>query len=62
MIAANELGSKNIRVNGISAGPVRTLAASAVGDFKSMLGLYETNSPMRRNIDGNDVANATGFY
>ena len=59
--AANELGPKNIRVNAISAGPVRTLAASAVGDFKSMLSMYESVSPMSRNIDGSDVANASAF-
>ena len=39
MYAANELGPKNIRVNAISAGPIKTLAASAVGDFKNMLGM-----------------------
>src|SRR5690606_37720104 len=47
---ANELGPINIRVNAISAGPLRTLAASAVGDFQQMQKLYETFSPLRRNI------------
>lgn len=59
--AAYELGKKNIRVNAISAGPIKTLAASAVGDFKNMLGMYESISPMGRNVDGNDVAHAAAF-
>jgi len=59
--AAFDLGSEAIRVNGISAGPVRTLAASAVGDFKKMLGLYQDVSPLRRNIEGEDVAQACTY-
>jgi len=59
--AAYDLGQKNIRVNGISAGPIKTLAASAVGDFKEMLTLYEKSSPMRKNITQKDVAN-TALY
>ncbi len=58
---AYDLGPQNIRVNSISAGPIKTLAASAVGDFKKMLGNYENVSPMKRNIDGKDVAMATSF-
>lgn len=59
--AAYELGGHAIRVNGISAGPVRTLAASAVGDFKKMLNLYQDVSPLRRNIEGEDVAQACSY-
>ncbi len=59
--AAYELGEKKIRVNAISAGPVKTLAASAVGDFKKMLTLYETSSPLRSNITAEDVGAAAAF-
>ncbi|MFW7381683.1 MAG: enoyl-ACP reductase FabI [Oligoflexus sp.] len=59
--AAFELGNDFIRVNGISAGPVRTLAASAVGDFKKMLNMYQDVSPLRRNIEGEDVAQACTY-
>ena len=45
---ASELGKDGIRVNALSAGPVRTISASGVGDFKKMLTLYETFSPLRR--------------
>ena len=44
---ANDLGGKNIRVNGVSAGPIRTLASSAIGDFKSMLTLHQETSPLK---------------
>lgn len=56
--AAFDLGERNIRSNGISAGPLRTLAASAVGDFREMMSLYENISPMGRGITGEDVAGA----
>lgn len=59
--AASELGPLKIRVNAISAGPVKTLAASAVGDFKKMLGLYEHTSPLRSNISAEDVGAAACF-
>ncbi len=59
--AASELGGQKIRVNAISAGPVKTLAASAVGDFKKMLGLYEGTSPLRTNITADDVGAAACF-
>jgi len=58
---AYELGAQKIRVNAISAGPVKTLAASAVGDFKKMLGLYEHSSPLRSNITADDVGAAACF-
>lgn len=53
-----DLGSKNIRVNAISAGPLKTLAASGIGDFRYMLKWNEYNSPLRRNITTTDVGNS----
>ena len=58
---ANALGPENIRVNGISAGPIRTLAASGVKSFKKMLKFYEDATPMRRNISIEDVGNTAAF-
>jgi len=58
---AKDLGEKNIRVNAISAGPMKTLAASGVGDFRMLLKYNEVNSPLRRNITLDDVAGA-GLY
>ncbi len=53
---AADMGKNNIRVNAVSAGPIKTLASSAIGDFKSMLNLHEATSPLRRNITQQDVA------
>jgi len=47
---ANDLGDKNIRVNAISAGPIKTLAASGIGDFRYILKWNEYNAPLRRNV------------
>ncbi len=58
---ANSLGPENIRVNGISAGPIRTLAASGVKSFRKMLKFYENATPMRRNITIEDVGNTAAF-
>ncbi|QDV38003.1 enoyl-ACP reductase FabI [Tautonia plasticadhaerens] len=58
---AYDLGPKNIRVNGVSAGPVKTLAASAVGDSDKLAGLYEAISPMKRNITREEVG-STGMF
>lgn len=58
---ASELGKDGIRVNALSAGPVRTISASGVGDFKKMLELYETFSPLRRNITEEEVGKAGMF-
>lgn len=55
---ANDLGSDNIRVNAISAGPIRTLAASGIGDFNLILKWNELNSPLRRNVTIDDVGGA----
>lgn len=58
---ANDLGPENIRVNGISAGPIRTLAASGIKDFKKILAYNERVVPMRRNITLEDVGNTAAF-
>ncbi len=58
---ANDLGPDNIRVNAISAGPIKTLAASGIGDFRYILKWNELNSPLRRNVTIEDVGGA-GLY
>jgi enoyl-[acyl-carrier protein] reductase I len=52
---ANDLGPRNIRVNAISAGPIKTLAASGIGDFRYILKWNEYNAPLRRNVTIDDV-------
>ena len=52
---ANDLGPDNIRVNAVSAGPIKTLAASGIGDFRYILKWNELNSPLRRNVTIEDV-------
>jgi enoyl-[acyl-carrier protein] reductase I len=58
---AYDLGRLNIRVNGISAGPIKTLAASGVDDFNTLLGFVEKNSPLRRNVTTEEVGNTAAF-
>jgi enoyl-[acyl-carrier protein] reductase I len=58
---ASDLGADNIRVNAISAGPVKTLAASGIGDFRYILKWNEYNSPLKRNTTLADVAGAAMF-
>src|SRR5712691_605479 len=58
---AADLGTKNIRVNAISAGPIKTLAASGIGDFRYILNWNEHNAPLRRNVSIEEVG-ATGLY
>lgn len=58
---AVDLGGRNIRVNGISAGPVKTLAASGIGDFRYILKWNQYNSPLKRNTTIEDVGGA-GLY
>jgi enoyl-[acyl-carrier protein] reductase I len=55
---AADLGPANIRVNAISAGPIKTLAASGIGDFRYILKWNEYNSPMRRNVGIDEVGNS----
>jgi len=58
---ANDLGPQNVRVNAISAGPIKTLAASGIGDFRYILKWNELNSPLRRNVTIEDVGGG-GLY
>jgi enoyl-[acyl-carrier protein] reductase I len=58
---AEDLGKKAIRVNAISAGPIKTLAASGIGDFRYMLKWCEYNAPLRRNVTIDEVGNAALF-
>jgi enoyl-[acyl-carrier protein] reductase I len=58
---AADLGEKNIRVNAISAGPIKTLAASGIGDFRYILKWNEYNSPLRRTVSIEEVGDA-GMY
>lgn len=58
---AYDLGPQNIRVNALSAGPIKTLAASAVGDFSDMLSLNAAVSPNGRNVTTEEVAKASAF-
>lgn len=55
------LGPEGIRVNGISAGPIRTLAASGIGNFRKLLDYGAANAPLRRNVTIEDVGNAAAF-
>ena len=55
---AADLGEKNIRVNAISAGPIKTLAASGIGDFRFILKWNELNAPLKRNVNQKDVGNS----
>jgi enoyl-[acyl-carrier protein] reductase I len=58
---AEDLGKKNIRVNALSAGPIRTLAASGIGDFRYMLKWNEYNAPLRRTVTTAEVGDAAMF-
>jgi enoyl-[acyl-carrier protein] reductase I len=58
---AQSLGPDGIRVNGISAGPIKTLAAAGISDFRRMLNIAERSSPMRRNVTIDEVGNAAAF-
>jgi enoyl-[acyl-carrier protein] reductase I len=58
---ALDLGAKNIRVNGISAGPIRTLAASGVKGIRQMIAKVGAAAPLKRNVTIEDVGNAAAF-
>jgi enoyl-[acyl-carrier protein] reductase I len=58
---AASLGPKGIRVNGISAGPIKTLAAAGIGGFGKILKFVEEHAPLRRNVTTEDVGNAAAF-
>ena len=58
---AQSLGPKGIRVNAVSAGPIRTLAASGISGFDKILGFNEKHAPLRRNVTIEEVGNAAAF-
>jgi len=59
---AEDLGKKGIRVNAISAGPIKTLAASGIGDFRFILKWNELNAPLRRNVTIEEVGNSALYF
>jgi enoyl-[acyl-carrier protein] reductase I len=59
---AADLGVKNIRVNAISAGPIKTLAASGIGDFRYILKWNEYNTPLRRNVTSEEVGDTAMYF
>jgi enoyl-[acyl-carrier protein] reductase I len=59
---AADLGEKNIRVNAISAGPIKTLAAAGIGDFRYILKWNEYNTPLRRNVAVEEVGDAGVYF
>ena len=58
---AEDLGKKDIRVNSISAGPIKTLAASGIGDFRYIMKWNELNSPLRRNVTQDEVGKSAVY-
>lgn len=58
---AYSMGPQGTRVNGISAGPIRTLAAAGIGDFRKMLDHVEANAPLRKNVSIEEVGNTAAF-
>ena len=58
---AESLGQKGIRANGISAGPIKTLAASGIKDFGKLLGFAASHAPLRRNVTIDEVGNTAAF-
>jgi enoyl-[acyl-carrier protein] reductase I len=58
---AADLGPKSIRVNAISAGAIKTLAASGIGGFSTILQVYRDRAPLRRSVDTSEVADAALF-
>jgi enoyl-[acyl-carrier protein] reductase I len=58
---ASDLGARNIRVNAISAGPIKTLAAAGISGFSNILQVYRERAPLKRNVDLAEVADAAAF-
>jgi enoyl-[acyl-carrier protein] reductase I len=58
---ASDLGPRNIRVNAVSAGPIKTLAAAGISGFSDILHVYRDRAPLRRNVDAAEVADAVLF-
>jgi enoyl-[acyl-carrier protein] reductase I len=59
---AADLGQKNIRVNAVSSGPIKTLAASAIGDFRYILKWNEYNAPLRRSVTSEEVGDTAVYF
>ena len=59
---ADDLGTRGIRINAISAGPIKTLAASGIGDFRFILKWNEANAPLRRNVTTDEVGNSAMYF
>jgi enoyl-[acyl-carrier protein] reductase I len=58
---AADLGPRNIRVNAVSAGPIKTISAMGISGFSSILGVYRDRAPLRRNVDTTEVGEAAAF-
>ena len=58
---AADVGPKNVRVNAISAGPIKTLAAAGISGFSNILGVYRDRAPLRRNVEAGEVGDAAAF-
>lgn len=58
---ADDLGEKGVRVNAISAGPIKTLAASGIPQFKKLLSDFAEKAPLKRNVSQEDVANSARY-
>jgi enoyl-[acyl-carrier-protein] reductase (NADH) len=58
---AGDLGAKNIRVNAVSAGPIKTLAAAGISGFSNILQVYRDRAPLKRNVELGEVADAAVF-
>ncbi|OFW04490.1 MAG: enoyl-ACP reductase [Acidobacteria bacterium RIFCSPLOWO2_02_FULL_68_18] len=58
---AADLGPRNIRVNAISAGPIKTLAAAGIGGFSTILNVYRDRAPLRRNVEAAEIGDAAAF-
>jgi enoyl-[acyl-carrier protein] reductase I len=58
---AADLGPRNIRVNAISAGPIKTISASGISGFSSILGVYRDRAPLRRNVETTEIGEAGAF-
>src|SRR5687767_606904 len=58
---AADVGPRNVRVNAISAGPIKTLAASGISGFSNILGVYRDRAPLRRNVEAAEVGEAAAF-
>ena len=59
---AATLGPEQIRVNGISAGPIKTLAAAGIGNFGKLLSRFEATAPLRRGVTIDEVGNVAAFF